>query len=409
MSLHIVTLHHGYENRIPHAPRIVMEPTLAGAAKDCIALAGSFTRPLLVCDENTCAALGKRIAYETALTDSHVVILPSPVHADRQTVEQLQAYDCDVMIAVGSGTINDLVKFTSFRKHIPYVVFPTAPSMNGYGSPTASIEDRGFKSSHSAHMPRGIFCDMEVIAAVPYRLIRSGIGDAMCRSTCQVDWYMSHVLLGTPYDADAFDLIAAHEKAIITHARLFGERNPKAVESLMKALLMGGLCMAMCGGSYPASQGEHLLAHTMGMFYPDQIKDILHGEEIAVTTLVMEQLQRHMLQQQTLRVSFENAFHFADIPASLKDDAKRETEAKYSQQNQNLLLLAPQKWESLRHALNAMLLPEGTLKTTLETTGCPLSIGDLGWNPSDFSVAQRCAHLLRNRFTFLDLWSMQKV
>ena len=38
-------------------------------------------------------------------------------------------------------------------------------------------------------------------------------------------------------------------------------------------------------GSYPASQGEHLIAHTMEMKHGSTLMESYHGEQIGVTTL----------------------------------------------------------------------------------------------------------------------------
>ena len=47
----------------------------------------------------------------------------------------------DAVIAIGSGTINDLCKYASAADRKPYAVFATAPSMNGYTSLNAAITD----------------------------------------------------------------------------------------------------------------------------------------------------------------------------------------------------------------------------------------------------------------------------
>jgi glycerol-1-phosphate dehydrogenase [NAD(P)+] len=386
--------------QLGNPPFVAMEPSLTGRSEALISRVGRFSSPLLVCDANTYSALGKRIQEELGNTTLH--ILPEPVHADMMTVERLLAHPCDAMIAVGSGTINDLCKLASYRKNIPYVVFPTAPSMNGYVSPNASIATHGFKTSQPAHMPAGVFCDLDVLSNAPYRLIRSGVGDVMCRSTCQVDWYTSHVLLGTYYSDIPFALLAPHEKQIVAMAHTFPERNHDAIHALMMALLAGGFGMALCGGSYPASQGEHLIAHTMEMFFAESAH-AYHGEEIAVTTLVMERIQRTFLSRETLDLVFDRSDTFNNVPDVLRQDAIRETHTKYGMENLRMLSIAGGKWNALRQTVRAMMLPEGTLHNTLAAAQCPLIIEDLGWNAADFSIAEHNAHLMRNRFTFLDI------
>ena len=40
----------------------------------------------------------------------------------------------DLILAVGSGTINDLCKFISYKMKLDYMIIATAPSMDGYAS-----------------------------------------------------------------------------------------------------------------------------------------------------------------------------------------------------------------------------------------------------------------------------------
>ncbi len=99
------------------------------------------------------------------------------------------------MIAVGSGTINDVCKYGSAQDKKPYAVFATAPSMNGYTSVNAAITVHGHKMSLAAQAPVGAFFDLGVLAAAPARMIRSGLGDSLCRTTAQADWLLSHLLV----------------------------------------------------------------------------------------------------------------------------------------------------------------------------------------------------------------------
>ena len=105
----------------------------------------------------------------------------------------------DALIAVGSGSVNDITKYAAHLTGKPYAVFGTAPSMNGYTSVSAAITEGGLKKSLPATLPKGVFLDLDVMAAAPQRLIASGFGDLLARATAQTDWLMAHLLLGKPY------------------------------------------------------------------------------------------------------------------------------------------------------------------------------------------------------------------
>ena len=128
------------------------------------------------------------------------------------------------LIAVGSGTINDLCKYASALDGKPYAVFATAPSMNGYTSVNAAITVEGHKKSLPAQAAAGVFFDLEVLAAAPVRLIRAGLGDSVCRCTAQADWLLAHLLLGRPYRARALRAARRGRAAPARGARSAGRR-----------------------------------------------------------------------------------------------------------------------------------------------------------------------------------------
>ena len=104
---------------------IVFRETLDGAEAELITGLGLGERLAVVADENTYDVLGQRIAtaLKTVASDKPVV-LKTP-HADMQAAadlaERLKPYDG--VIAVGSGTINDLCKYVTAQDGRRYAVF----------------------------------------------------------------------------------------------------------------------------------------------------------------------------------------------------------------------------------------------------------------------------------------------
>ena len=116
---------------------LVIEPSLAGNEAELVARLGLGHRIAVLSDPNTHAILGQRI--ERALAGRFSVeslVLAADPQPDAATVERVRraSSSADALIAVGSGTINDLAKYASARDGKPYAVFGTAPSMNGFTS-----------------------------------------------------------------------------------------------------------------------------------------------------------------------------------------------------------------------------------------------------------------------------------
>lgn len=336
-----------------------------------------FKRITMVSDPNT--------APLTPTLDAEIISLPQGVKPEKQLAESMAAKIGDVAIAVGSGTISDLVKYASMLAGKPYVMLATAPSMNGYLSVTASLLEDGHKESHKAQLPLALFADVDVLANAPERLRQAGLGDAICRSTAQADWLLSHLVLDTYYDETPFKLQTEAERAVFT--------NPADVKSLMEWLLLGGLGMSYCGGSYPASQGEHLIAHTMEMLHPELTHGQLHGEQIAVTTLTMARLQEIIIKGN------------APILQAPPEEAAAIMAQKGISKN-NLLKLNEKMlkdWPAIQQEIARVIVPSSRIESTLCRVKAPVSADSLGWGKDVFEETIAAAPLYRNRFTFLDL------
>ena len=85
----------------------------------------------------------------------------------RALVEQLRPMRPDLVVAVGSGVINDLCKWASFQLKIPYVVVATAASMNGYSSANVAPTIAGVKMLIEARPPLAVVAEPAVIEQAP--------------------------------------------------------------------------------------------------------------------------------------------------------------------------------------------------------------------------------------------------
>jgi len=388
---------------------VAIAETLAGRESALVAALGLGPRLALVDDDNTYRVLGERVAAALG-TGVQEIRLPGRPHADVATVERLRrdSADCDALIAVGSGTINDLCKYAAACDGKPYAVFATAPSMNGYTSVNAAITVDGLKKSLPAVAAAGVFVDLEVCAQAPARMIRSGLGDSVCRPTAQADWLLAHRLLDRPYRRAPFALLAEDEAALFADSGALLRGDTGAMRRLARTLVLSGFGMTICGGSYPASQGEHLISHYVEMLAPPEWPESFHGEQIAVTTLTMARLQERLLDggppqlvpsapdAAALKAHFGDqlgAACWAEFAGKRLDAAAAET--------LNARLAA--RWDEMREEIATVARPAAELEAVLARAGAPTGPGDLGWTLDFYATAVRHAREIRNRYTFLDL------
>ena len=57
--------------------------------------------------------------------------------------------------------------------------------------------------------------------------------------------------------------------------------------------------MTLSGGSFPASQGEHLISHYLEMMHPGP-HEALHGAQVGVATIVAAGVQQAVLARSSL-------------------------------------------------------------------------------------------------------------
>lgn len=329
--------------------------------------------------------------------------------ADQATVDQLveQTRHADALVAVGAGTLNDLVKYVSHLRQLPYAVFATAPSMNGYVTATASISRGGEKLSLPATPPKGAFFDLSVLANAPHRLIQAGVGDSLCRSTAEVDWHLSHQLFNTDFLETPFTIQAADETKLLHSVGHLRSGDLDSMKALVRLLVLGGLGMLIAGNSQPGSQGEHLISHYVDMLHRPH-PGSLHGEQVGLATRTMARLQHEILTRahaptltETTIVPGEMAKRFGEqspsMVAALK--AKALSGRRLAALNEQLA----GRWPSICDALKARALPLQLLEHAFEQAGVAQRPEDLDIDRTFYGEAVLHARELRDRFTMLDL------
>jgi glycerol-1-phosphate dehydrogenase [NAD(P)+] len=365
-------------------------------------------RVAVVSDPSTHAALGARI--ERALAGSFTVqsvIVPAP-HADVLTVARLGstlAPGTDAVITVGAGTLNDLCKMVAFERQIPHAVFATAASMNGYLSVSASIIVDGVKRSFRTRTPAGAFFDLGVIAGAPPALTRAGLGDTLARSTAQADWLLSHLLLERPYREAPYAMLAADEDQLLREPAALAAGDRGAMRALVRTLILSGFGMTVCSGSYPASQGEHLIGHYLDLIHP---LDVFHGVQIGVCTLVMAALQERLLRAAPpiLRAS---PITLAQLIEAYGERTGAACWDEYQRKHldtvraEELTARLASRWDAMRTRIEAIMLGVDRITSVLAAAGAATSPEALGYTDGEMAHAVRHARVLRDRYTFLDL------
>lgn len=394
----------------------LVEADALNAVPEWLARLGFGRNVLIVCDDATWTAAG--VALQDILSAAGYAVhahslgrAPQPKLSHAEPIlAAAQATKSDTLIALGTGTINDVTKYAAYQLGYPYICVATAASMNGFSSATASLSDGHVRHSHVCKPPRAVIADLRVIAHAPRRLARSGVGDTLCRSTVAADRYISHIVLGTPFEREIFDQLRVHEDWLIANMALLRDGSIEYMRQLMHALLDAGDAMTHMASSVVASQGEHMIAHTLEMMYGKELRDMLHGEMIAVTTTTMAHLQHKMLLgNPSLRHHPREASHFARL---FGRNAAEELSQRYVKkvipeaEVAELDARFQRAWPEIKAELLGFIVPANGIERAFKEAGLATTPQGLGLMPERYNSAQAYAYMTRDRFTFLDLAAM---
>ena len=110
-------------------------------------------------------------------------------------------------VAVGAGTLNDIVKRASSELGRQYLQVGTAASMDGYTAFGGSIALNGFKNTLDCPAPAGSISDLTVMAAAPQAMTASGYGDLLGKIPAGADWMLADALGVEPIDPAVWEKV----------------------------------------------------------------------------------------------------------------------------------------------------------------------------------------------------------
>lgn len=404
-----------------HLKAVAIRPGAVNEVPEILKSVGC-ARPFVLYDETTYQAAGELLqsALEGAGVAYTAYILPyaEPVPDEKVLGQILFNFDpaCDLLLAIGTGTLNDLAKYVSFKMGKPYAVVATAPSMDGFVSSVAALMENHMKVTYPAHVPCAVIGDTDILQAAPMEMIASGVGDILGKYTCLCDWAMAREIEGEYYCPE---LVAIMRQAIDYVVQLVPRvpaRDPEAIAGVMEALVLSGIAMAFAGNSRPASGSEHHLSHYWELqFLAQERKAVLHGIKVGIGTVAVLRMYEWLFAR---KIDFEAAKAGA---LAFDEEAWRERmRALYGEGAQAVLDLEAathkngpeavgaqldamaEKWDTLRK-IAAQLPPSGEIARILQLVGAPVAPQQVGVDKQMFADSVVAAKELRNRFGLLQM------
>ena len=377
---------------------------------------GSLTsgrRVVLVADKRTRAIAGERAknALEQKGWSVHEIIVPDsnkggPVCDD---VTHARLNDlmpvADIALAVGTGVVNDLTKWSAFDKDIPYAVFATAATMNGFTAANVAPTIKGIKTLIRARAPLAVFGIPSIIVEAPFELTASGLGDTIAKPVSTADWKFNNLFCGESFCRYCSEIINSLEPNYLDRPGDISDRRPAAIEALFNALLYSGIAMTVIGTSAPASGGEHLFSHTLDMMSSiDGVKHDLHGRQVGLGTIFASALYERILKIEKPTChpypgDIDEAFW-----GPLAENVRQEYELKIPRLQIISEKLADGKtWNAFLATVAAQVHSPAQIKNCLKTAGAAHTFTDIGCSRERVLAAALHMHQIRKRPTIIDL------
>lgn len=282
---------------------------------------------------------------------------------DKCAKAQMAANAVDYVLAVGSGTLNDMAKSVATRAGIPSGVLPTAASMDGYCSAGAALMRDGFKVTDTVNPPAHVLVDADVIRTAPRIMTAAGFGDIVGKYTCLADWQLSHIVNGEPIHKEAYAMMEQALNACMGAYAGLVQNQGDAVETLTDALLGAGQAMAKCGNSRPASGSEHHQSHYLEMDFARRGEEIpAHGIKVGLGTMISLELYHYLSMAKVPCREYQRVWALADT------------------------LPSPDR-----------------IRELLAGLGCPVRFRDIGVSRALMRRMLTEAHTVRDRYTVLTL------
>ena len=378
-------------------------------------------------DVHTHAAAGERVCAileQVGISCSSYMFPQEHLEPDEWSVgSAVMHFDagCDIIVAVGSGVINDIGKIISAASGKPYIIVATAPSMDGYASASSSMTRDGLKISLPSRSADVIIGDTDILCAAPMHMMRSGLGDMLAKYVSICEWRIAALITGEYYCEEIAQLIRGALKTCIDHAPGLLKREEAAVQAVFEGLVIGGVAMNYAGLSRPASGVEHYISHVLDMRGVEfDLPVELHGIQCAVGTRIAVALYeklRKLTPDREKALAYAAAFDFsawseklrqflgkgAESMITLEAKEKKYDKAQHAIRLEKII----KNWDALLQIMEEELPNLQELDALYDAVGLPKTLGEIGVEDKLLPTIFRCTKDIRDKYVLSRLaWDL---
>jgi len=404
--------------------------TGSGAINDIVSVLQDYAakKVYVVSDLNTYKAAGEKVCSLISAAgieiNSFTFNKSSELEPDESNIGlAVMNYttDCDIIIGVGSGVINDICKVVANITNKTYIIVATAPSMDGYVSATSSTIRDGFKISLDSKCPDVIIGDIDILKNAPIKNMLAGLGDIIAKYTAVCEWRIGNLLTGEFYCEEVAKLVRLAIKKCVDNAEGLLNRDETAVASVFEGLIISGAAMNFVGLSRPASGTEHYISHILDMRFVEFGTPMdYHGIQCGIGTL--ETIKRYekiigITPDREKALKFVTEFDFQKWSEVLRENfgkaaenmlLQEKSEQKYSKESHpERLEKIIEHWDEILKIIMEELPSYDDINDLMLKIGAPTKLSDVGVDDDYMPLVFKMTKAVRNKYILSSLcWDL---
>ncbi len=375
-------------------------------------------RAFIIADKNTYCAAGEsvvEILNKSGIKTDRYIFSDDIVEPDEANVGlALMNFnpECDVVIGVGSGVINDISKIVANVAGKKYIIVATAPSMDGYASATSSMTMEGLKISLGSKCADVIVGDTDILCNAPIKMMISGLGDMLAKYVSICEWRISNLINGEYYCEEIAALVRSSLKKCVDNAEGLLKRDENAVKAVFEGLIICGAAMKFAGLSRPASGIEHYLSHIWDMRSVEFGTPVeLHGIQCAVGTLIAVKLYekiKNITPDKQKALEYTEKFDFSAWSQTLREFlgkgaesmiALEEKEQKYNLENhKKRFQIITKKWHEIQNIIAEELPLINEFETLYDKVLLPKTMSEIALSEEILPLSFKAAKDIRDKY-----------
>lgn len=384
-------------------------------------------KAFIIADKNTYKAAGEQVCNileEHNICFSKYIYETDTLAPDEKTVGTVMmnyGSNCDIIIGVGSGVINDIGKIVSEVSGKTYIIVATAPSMDGYASATSSMELNGLKVSLSSRCADVIIGDISILKNAPDRMLKSGLGDMLAKYISICEWRISNIINGEYYCEEVAELIRKELRCCVKNTQGLLLKNETAVKAVFEGLVLGGMAMEFAGLSRPASGVEHYFSHIWDMRGLEFGTDTdLHGIQCAIATLYASRLYEQVKQiipDKAKAVAYAEKFDFAEWSKKLRGflgtaaesmiEAEKNDKKYDPQKHCERLEVICAHWDEIVKIINEEIPSSEYIANIMNEIGIPETVSEINIAPDIVPMTFKATKDVRDKYVLSRLvWDL---